>query len=440
MGFLDYIIAFVFVLGVMVLVHELGHFLAARYFGVRVEAFAFGFGPRLFGYKRGDTDYKVCLVPVGGYVKMAGETTKATGDPEEFLSKPRWQRVIIALMGPIFNVVLALLLLTGLFMVRYERLAFQLDPALIGYIAEGSSAEQAGIREGDTIVAIDGEETPTWEAVRLIEITATHTTLSVTVERAGKRIDLPVAIGADEATGVGNAGWSEIVAVRLGETVEGMPAEKAGIRDGDILVTLNGEKINSPARVPDLIQQIGGQPITLQLLREEQLVSLEVTPVYDESDAAKPAWRIGVGLRPKYERIKTRLGFVDAWRESVDQNTKNATLIFRFLGGLIEQRMSPKSLEGPIGIARLSGQAARAGWPQLVMLMAAISLNLGIFNLLPIPILDGGVITLLLMESVIRRDISFAVKERIVQVGLVFILLLFAFVIYNDIVKSLSSG
>ena len=129
-----------------------------------------------------------------------------------------------------------------------------------------------------------------------------------------------------------------------------------------------------------------------------------------------------------------------AGREAVDQNTKNATLIFRFLAGLIEQRMSPKSLEGPIGIARLSGQAARAGWPQLVMLMAAISLNLGIFNLLPIPILDGGVITLLLMESVIRRDISFAVKERIVQVGLVFILLLFAFVIYNDIVKSLSSG
>ncbi len=441
MGFLDYVIAFVFVLGVMVLVHELGHFLAARYFGVRVEAFAFGFGPRLFGYKRGDTDYKVCLVPVGGYVKMAGETTKEpTGDPEEFLSKPRWQRVIIALMGPIFNVVLALLLLAGLFMVRYERLAFQLDPALIGYVAEGSSAEQAGIREGDTIVAIDGEETPTWEAVRLIEITATLTTLNVTVERDGAELTLPVAIVADESTGVGTAGWSEIVAVRLGETVEGMPAEKAGIRDGDILLALNGEKINSPARVPDLIQQIGGQPITLQLLREEQLVSLEVTPVYDESDAAKPAWRIGVGLSAKYERIKTQLGFVDAWRESVDQNTKNATLIFRFLAGLIEQRMSPKSLEGPIGIARLSGQAARAGWPQLVMLMAAISLNLGIFNLLPIPILDGGVITLLLMESVIRRDISFAVKERIVQVGLVFILLLFAFVIYNDIVKSLSSG
>ena len=448
MGFLDSVTSlvfvlgvFVFVLGVMVLVHELGHFLAARYFGVRVEAFAFGFGPRLFGYKRGDTDYKVCLVPVGGYVKMAGETTKEpTGDPAEFLSKPRWQRVIIALMGPAFNVVLALLLLTGLFVVRYERLAFQLEPAVVGYVAEGSTAEQAGVREGDRIVAIDGEETPTWESVKLREITATHTTLNVTVERAGKRIDLPVAIGEHEATGAGNAGWSEIVAVRLGKTMEGMPAEKAGIRDGDILVTLNGEKINSPARVPDLIQQIGGQPITLEVLRDEQIVSLDVTPVYDESDAANPAWRIGVELGAKYDRIRTRLGFVDAWRESVDQNTKNATLIFRFLAGLIEQRMSPKSLAGPIGIARLSGQAARAGWPQLVMFMALISLNLGIFNLLPIPILDGGVITLLLMESVMRRDISFAVKERIVQVGLVFILLLFAFVIYNDIVKSLSSG
>ena len=440
MGFLDYVIAFVFVLGVMVLVHELGHFLAARYFGVRVEAFAFGFGPRLFGYKRGDTDYKVCLVPVGGYVKMAGETTKPTGDPAEFLAKPRWQRVIIALMGPAFNVVLALLLLTGLFMIRYERLAFQLEPPSIGYVAANSAAEKAGVREGDTIVAIDGEETPTWETVRLREITASYTTLNVTIERAGKRIDLPVAIDADEATGVGKAGWSEIVAVRLGRTLEGMPAEKAGIRDGDILVTLNGEKINSPAKVPDLIQQIGGHPITLEVSRDEQIVTLEATPVYDESDASNPAWRIGVELGAKYDRIRTRLGFADAWRESVDQNAKNATLIFGFLAGLIEQRMSPKSLEGPLGIARLSGQAARAGWPQLVMLMAAISLNLGIFNLLPIPILDGGVITLLLLESAMRRDISFAVKERIVQVGLVFILLLFAFVIYNDIVKSLSSG
>ncbi len=441
MGFLDYVIAFVFVLGVMVLVHELGHFLAARYFGVRVEAFAFGFGPRLFGYKRGDTDYKVCLVPVGGYVKMAGETTKEpTGDPGEFLSKPRWQRVVIALMGPVFNIVLALLLLTGLFMIRYERMAFQLEPAVIGYVAERSAAEQAGIRAGDTIVAIDGEETPTWETVRLTEITAALSTVTVTVEREGAKLNLPVAIDLDRTTGVGKAGWSEIVAVRLGNTVEGMPAEGAGIHDGDILVTLNGEKINSPARVPDLIQQIGGQPIVLEVLRDGQTVSLDVTPVYDESDAANPAWRIGVELGAKYDRIDTRLGFVDAWRQSVDQNTKNASLIFGFLAGLIEQRMSPKSLEGPIGIARLSGRAARAGWPQLVMLMAAISLNLGIFNLLPIPILDGGVITLLLMESVMRRDISFAVKERIVQVGLVFILLLFAFVIYNDIVKSLSSG
>ena len=440
MGFLDYVVAFVFVLGVMVLVHELGHFLAARYFGVRVEAFAFGFGPRLFGYKRGDTDYKVCLVPLGGYVKMTGETTKEpTGDPAEFLSKPRWQRVIIALMGPVFNVLLALLLLAGLFMVRYERLAFQLEPAVVGRVAEGSTAEQAGVREGDRIVAIDGEETPTWESVKLREITATHTTLNVTVERAGKRIDLPVVIGEDEATGAGNAGWSEIVTVRVVETQEGKPAEQAGIRAGDILVTLNGEEIDDLQGVVELIKQSEGKPIQIEILREDQPLQVTVSAVHVESQTNGGVWQIGLSLS-QYERIKTRLGLVDAWRASVDHNAKSATLIFRFLKGLVEQRMSPKSLAGPIGIARLSGQAARSGWPQLVMFMALISLNLGIFNLLPIPILDGGVITLLLMESVMRRDISFAVKERIAQVGLVFILLLFAFVIYNDIVNSLSSG
>ena len=441
MGVLENFVSFVFVLAVMVLIHELGHFLAARYFDVRVETFAFGFGPRLFGFKRGDTDYRVCLFPLGGYVKMAGESIgEPTEDPGEFMSKPRWQRMIIAVMGPVFNVVLALALLTGLFMVRYQRFAFELEPPRIGYVADHTAASRAGIQAGDLIVSIDGKETPAWETVRLIEIAAPLKTLRVTVERDGGQLEFPVAVEAEKTTGIGYAGWAEETPVRLGRTLPGLPAEKAGIQQGDMLLALNGEKVNSWRQVPDSIQRSQDQPIELEVLRNEKVVKMRLTPIYDTSDAESPAWRIGVELSPDYERISTRLGFAEAVGQSVDYNVKNATLIFGFLAGLVEQRMSIKSLEGPIGIARLSGEAARAGWPALIMLMAAISLNLGIFNLLPIPILDGGMITLLLLESLIRRDISMAVKERIAQAGLVFILLLFALVIYNDILKSLPSG
>ncbi len=442
MGAIENVLAFAFVLGVMILVHELGHFLAARYFDVRVDAFAFGFGPRLFGFQRGETDYKVCLLPLGGYVKMAGENIgEPTGDPREFLSKPRWQRLIIAVMGPVFNIILAVILPAGLFVFHYERLSFYLEPATLGYVEQGSPADRAGIREGDTVVAINGEATPDWESVKLSEIAAANSDITVTIERDGQRQVKPVKLGAHPETGVGDAGWSEVAPVLLEQITPGMPADKAGVKDGDILLSIDGEPIHSARKVPVMIEHSAGKPVSIEVRRNGEVKQLEVTPVYTEYEGSDATWRIGVGrVSPDYKRIETRLSPLAALRESIDQNRKNATLIFSFLGGLLEQRMSPKSLEGPIGIGRLAGDAARSGVPDLVILMAAISLNLGIFNLLPIPILDGGVITLLLMEMVWRKDISIAVKERIVQAGLVFLMLLFAFVMYNDILKSLPAS
>lgn len=440
MGIIENTIAFIFVIGVMVLIHELGHFLAARYFDVKVETFSIGFGPRLFGFKRGETDYRISALPVGGYVKMAGENPgDPTGDPRDLVAKPRWQRIVIALMGPAFNILLALALPVGLFMMHHERLAVDFEPAVVGYLVEDSPAAKAGVEVGDRIVAIDGEETPTWETVHLAELHATNKTVPVALMRNGERIELPVTLTADER-GVGVAGWAEVAQVRLGPINSGSPAERAGIKPDDLLVSVNGVEVRSPARVPELIQNNGGDEARVVVKRGGEAVTLSVTPERKTNEKGEPVWMIGVQLNPEYERIATKLGFVEACRESLEWNRRNATLIFSFIGGMIEQRMSPKSLEGPIGIARLSGQAARSGPTTLIQLMAMISLNLGIFNLLPIPILDGGVITLLLLESVIRRDLSMAVKERIVQVGLVFILLLFVFVMYNDILKSIAQS
>ncbi len=442
MAILQDVVAVVFVLGVMILVHELGHFLAARYFDVRVEAFSFGFGPRLFGRIVGETDYRVCLFPLGGYVKMAGEQPgdERHDDPREFMSKPRWQRLIIAVMGPVFNMLLAVGLLVGLYMIRFERLAIQSEPAVIGGVDPNSPAAKADLQDGDRITAIDGKPNPTWEDVTLKVVASARRPITVSIERDGRTFDVTLTPVTDPVSGVGYVGWNERVPIQLGEILPGMPGEKAGLKKGDILLTVDGEPVHSKHKLPDALQRKAGQPVQVEYLRDGQKHVTTLTPVFQQLGDDPAAWKVGVSLIEKYERVATRLSFREALHESLEQNRKNATLIFQFLNGLIQRRMSPRSLEGPIGIARLSGQAARQGSFDLVLLMSAISLNLGIFNLLPIPILDGGVILLLLFESLLGRDISLAVKERIVQVGFVFLMLLFVFVIYNDIVKSLARG
>jgi len=442
MAILQTILAVTFVLGVMILVHELGHFLAAKFFKVRVLAFSFGFGPRLFGRQWGETDYRVCVLPLGGYVKMAGEQPgdEHTADPREFMSKPRWQRLIIALMGPLMNMVLAVALLVGLYMVRFERLSFLGQPAVLGDVEENSPAARAGLRENDRIVAIDGHQNPDWEQVGHTIMAGANRAVPLRVDRNGARLDLAITPTLDPASSAGYAGWSEQVSIQVGDFEPGMPAETSGLLTGDILVAVDGEPIRSHHKLPNVLQRAAGRPVALEFLRDGERKSVTIAAVYHKSAEKGSSWRIGVGLKPRYDRIATRLSFPAAVRESLDQNRKNALLILNALEGIIERRLSPKALEGPIGIARLSGQAARQGPADLIILMSAISLNLGLLNLLPIPILDGGVIVLLLLESLIGRDISLAVKERIVQAGFVFLMLLFVFVIYNDIVKSLAPG
>jgi regulator of sigma E protease len=441
MVILQNIVAVIFVLGVMILIHELGHFLAAKYFDVKVEAFSFGFGPRLLGKKVGETDYRLCLLPLGGYVKMAGEqpSDEHTGDPREFLSKPRWQRLIIAGMGPLFNIILAVGLLVGLFMVHFERLAIQQEPPILGEVEPHSPAAEAGLKDGDKIVEINGTRNPTWEDVNLQTVAAAHQSVDLKILRDGQVLPVSLILASEKHSGIGYAGWSERVRMQVGDNPrDGMPAAVAGLKTNDILLTIDGQDILSRSKLQDYLQEHPGKTVVLEYLRDGQKRNTTLTPIMHESAEDGKAWRIGVVLQPKYDRIVTRLSFSQAMHESVDQNRKNATLIFQFLQGIMQRRMSPKSLEGPIGIARLSGQAARQGSADLILLMSAISLNLGIFNLLPIPILDGGVILMLLFESVMGRDISLPVKERIVQAGFVFLMLLFVFVIYNDIMKSLA--
>jgi regulator of sigma E protease len=424
-------------IGVMIILHEAGHFWAARWFGVRVETFSIGFGPRLLGIRRGDTDYRLSAILFGGYVKMTGEQPgdENADDPRSFLSKPRPQRLIIVLAGPVMNVVLAVGLLTGLFMVKYEKLADADQAAVVAHVMHDSPAAKAGIRDGDRIVRFDGKVNPTWEDIGLKEVSSAGRTLDVEVERGGK-----VSPVLDDRTGVGFAGWAAPAQVEVGDLSPGMPAQKVGLKKGDILLSVNGQPVQSIQTFKDLIEGSQGKPVVVEFERDGKRQTVAATPVYAKVDAGPARWVVGLNVGRHLNIITTRLSFPDALSESVQQNLKGASLIFKFLGGIIERRMSPKSLEGPIRIAQLSGEAAREGPSAFFMLMSMVSLNLAIFNLLPIPILDGGGIMLLLVEMLIRRDLSLQVKEAVFKVGFVFLMLVVVFVIYNDISKILPTG
>jgi regulator of sigma E protease len=428
-------------IGVMIIIHEAGHFWAARWFCVRVETFSFGFGPRLFGFRRGDTDYRFSAILFGGYVKMTGEQPgdENADDPRSFLSKPRWQRLVIGFAGPFMNMVLAVGLLAGLYMVKYEKLADSQQVAVVGYVVKGSAAAKAGIQDGDRIVHYDGRKNPTWEDVGMKELSSAGRPLHVTVDRAGKTIEAIVTPVLDDRSGVGFSGWAPRAEVQVGNVSPGMPAQKAGLEKGDLLVSANGQAIHSMYTLQDVIKNSDGKPVTVEFERNGKQQAVTVQPQFSKLDG--PArWMIGVEPEPRLNLITTRLSFPVALDESVRQNVKFASLIFKFLGGIIERRMSPKSLEGPIRIAQLSGQAAREGPSEFIKLMSMVSLNLAIFNLLPIPILDGGLIMLLLVEMLMRRDLSLPVKEAVFKVGFVFLMVVVAFVIYNDISKILPAG
>jgi regulator of sigma E protease len=420
-------------LGIMILIHELGHYWAARLFDVRIEAFSFGFGPRLFGFRRGETDFRFSAILFGGYVKMAGEQPgeDAANDPRAFMSKPRWQRLIIAFAGPLMNIILAVGLMTGLFMTRFPKMPTVHSP-VVGYVEPNSPAAKAGIREGDRVVQVDDETNPTWEDIAIKELGSANRPMQVAVMRDGKRELFTITPELDEKNGIGRAGWSEQEEVQVASVFEDSGAAKAGLKPDDILLSINGQPIRSKPKLHDVIKDSNGKPVDLVYRRDGQTHSVQVLPSKQMIDGQE---KLMIGVQLESHMVITQLAFPEALRESIIQNAKSAGLIYKFLQGIVERRMSARSLEGPVRIAQLSGAAAREGPTAFIGLMSMVSLNLAIFNLLPIPILDGGVILLLLVEMVLRRDLSLQAKEAMIKVGFVFLMAVVVFVLYNDITK-----
>jgi|GraSoiStandDraft_24_1057298.scaffolds.fasta_scaffold01143_3 regulator of sigma E protease len=440
-GFFAAIISVGVILGFMILIHEFGHYAAAKLLGVRVEQFAIGFGKRLFGFRRGETDYRINALPLGGYVKMSGENPMdtRTDDPAEFLNHPRWHRFLIAIAGPAMNILLAVGLLTGVYMVHYEIPVFLDKPAVISWVKADSPAAKAGLESGDRITRIDGVQDPTWEQVYQKVMLSANQPLDITVQRGGSSFEkqvVPVPVTVNE---VGSAGWYANESVVVGNLEKNMPAAKSGIQEGDKVIAMDGKALPSIDTMIERLQETKDKPVTLSVDRSGKQMEFTVQPVLADAGAESPAAkRYRIGFQNAPETKVSRLSLSEAFNRSLDENKKGSVMILQLVKKMVERKVSMRTISGPIGIAQQAGEAAQEkGWIPLLALTSAISLNLGIFNLLPIPILDGGVIMLLFVESLMRRDISMPIKERIYQAAFVFLVLFAVMVIYNDLVKTL---
>jgi regulator of sigma E protease len=430
-GIID-VAAVAFVLGVLVFVHEFGHYAVAKLCGVRVETFSLGFGKRLWGFRRGDTDYRISLLPVGGYVKMAGENPmeSRTGDPGEFTSHPRWQRFLIAIAGPAMNILLAIVVWTGVYMVHHEYAAVFKSPVDVISVNPGSPAEKAGIRRGDRIVKIENIQNPTWQqALVRIEINPNQP-VAVTLQRNGQKLETTLVPGVSGPDRMGDAGL-ELPAV-AGTVEAGLPAEKAGIRPGDVLLAVDSKPIQGMRDLLQALEKAKTNTVQLSVLRSGQELTFPVTPrLLDTPGEAEKRYRIGISLLQV-----EKLPFTAAVTQAAEEMKGSSLLVFELVGKLIEHKNPIQQMSSPIGIAKAAGDAATQGWPSLLEVMAMISLQLAIFNLFPIPILDGGLMLMLLIEGLIRRDIKQEIKERVYQAAFVFLMLFAAVVIFNDVLKS----
>lgn len=429
------IIAFVIVVGTLVIVHEFGHYLVARLVGVRVETFSIGFPPTIFRHRIGPTDFVIGLLPLGGFVKMAGDIPgRGTGDPEELQNRTRGERLAILLAGPAMNFLLAVLILAGLFWVGLERRVGLSDPPVVSYVAADSPAGAAGVRAGDRILALGGDPVADWRAV--LEYIAVRPDREVvfTVDRGGAREEIPVRVEGDE-NAIGDSGVYPPAPALVGEVGEGTPAEAAGLLPGDRIVGVDGAPVGSVREVQQIVLASGVRPLELTLEREGRTLALPVTPELVEQPEGGPLPRIGVQFAPPM-RMQRAGSAGAALREAVVETARWGRLTVEQLGRLVGGSASPRQFSGPIGIAQASGEALRRGPTETLLLMAVLSLSLGVLNLLPIPVLDGGQIAVLLIESAVRRDLSARVRQGLMIAGAALMLAIFVLVILLDLSKT----
>ncbi len=435
------ILAFVFVLSFLIFFHEFGHFLVARLFRFPVEVFSIGFGKRLFGFKRNGTDYRVSLVPLGGYVKIIGlgpdESDVVEAGADQGLRGTRWQRFLVLLAGPAVNLVLALLLTAGAFTIGVTVPKYADERPVVKHVDAGSPAEKAGVRVDDVVVTLSGKPVSTWREVETHLGLAPRAEIPVVLERGGESVAVVIRPEPQTKYDIGYTGLNPWLAPIIGNLVKGYPGEKAGLQVGDRIVSIGGVAIDGYFEVVRRVREASAafeegkpQPIAFEVDRNGKRVAVDVTPRLEGG-----SWRIG--FTPKYELVERKMPFLAAIGASWKENQRQTTAVGQTIKRMVSGSGSIRQLSGPVDIAKFSGEAVRTGWAALLGFMGLLSLQLGLLNLLPIPLLDGGQLMVLTFEGIFRRDFSLKFKERLLQVGFVFLVLLMVSVLAFDIAKNL---
>lgn len=433
------ILPFAFVLGVLVFVHELGHFLAAKRVGIRVLKFQLGFNPTVVSFRRGETEYSIGALPLGGYVKMSGESPeeverdaegKIVRHPGDFLSKTKWQRFQVLIMGPAMNVLLAFVLSAIVLYQGAEVPFYEDQPPVAGVILPDSPAAKGGVQTGDRFLSVADHNVDTWEQFFIAISSRADREVPLRIMRGGQEITVTVkpVVNSSQRFEVADIGVLPDVHPLVRTVSPGQRADKAGIKPGDVVLAVDGQPITFSGHLREAIAKHSEQPITLTVLRGGQQLQIVATPEKSGSIGL-----LGIGIGDAFKSIKP--GFFEAIGMSVRKNIEYGGLIFQTVWGLLTRETSPKQLMGPVAIAQLSGETAQLGWIALFSFMAMLSLNLGIVNLLPIPVLDGGHIFIMALEGIARRDFSIPVKEKMLLAGFVVLMLLMVTVIYNDLTR-----
>jgi len=432
------ILSFLVVFGVLVFIHEFGHFFTAKLVGIRVETFSFGYGKRLFGIRRKGTDYRISLIPMGGYVKFLGEgefsSEGGTGalPADHFLAKTRWERFLVMAMGSVMNILLAILIFAVINMVGVTVPAYQDEAPVIGYIEPGSPADGAGFRLEDEILRMDKEKVATWNDVELAVGSKPDRLMTVELRREGETLELPLRTEKRTRYALGYAGFTGKFLTQVRLVKPGSPAEKAGLQQGDIILSVDGRLIYLYQFV-EFIEKNPDRDLEFIVDRQGQRLSLLVRPRL-ESKVGK------IGAYTEAQTVMKKYGLFRSIVQSVSDNTKNAFLIIRFIKDLILRRAPTQQLGGPLEIASFSYAAWKMGFLAMLSWIGLISLQLGVINLFPIPVFDGGQIFVLGLEGLFRRDFSPKVRQIWMQVGFVIFIFLIVFIILNDIVKRMPNG
>lgn len=446
------IISFIIVLGVLIFIHELGHFVIARLFGVGVEKFSLGFGPRLFGKKIGITDYRVSAVPLGGYVKMVGEEPDADIDPADiaisFTHKPVFKRMLIVAAGPFFNLLLAVII----FFLFFSVIGIDDIKPVVNRLDQNSAAMQAGMRVNDQIVSIDGTQIDAWYDINEVIAASEGKALNIGILREGEFVSIPVVPELRQGNDIlgdaisyydiGISAFPELKPI-IGEITAGFPAEKADLKKGDQIVSINGIPVNSWSQMQTIISSSGGVELTLSIKRNQSVFQVKLTPklVGTKNHLGKKEDRYLIGIStqqdtlPEEDQVIKRLNPIKAAAQSIKQTYFICVLTVKSVVKMIEGSIPKDNLGGPIMIAQLAGEQAEQGIDKFVQFIAFISINLAILNILPIPVLDGGHLLFFLIEIIIRRPVSIRVREVAQQAGMFVLILLMIFVFYNDITR-----